>query len=79
MNKEVLTLILVLSLIVSLLAGCGSAPAQQTQAPETTASAGNETAAPAENVEPQAVSLKVWSPSEDQNPDMGAWLNTMCE
>lgn len=54
MNKKVLTLVLALSLIVSLLTGCGSAPAQQSQAP-----AGNETAAPAENAEPQAVSRKV--------------------
>lgn len=27
----------------------------------------------------QTVTLKVWSPSEDQNPDLGAWLNTMCD
>lgn len=79
MNKKVLTLVLAFCLTLSLLAGCSSAPAQQTQAPAANAPAANETAAPAENVEPMAVSLKVWSPSEDQNPDMGAWLNTMCE
>lgn len=78
MSKKVLTLVLAFCLTLSLLAGCGSsAPAQQTEAPA--APAANETAAPAENVEPMAVALKVWSPSEDQNPDMGAWLNTMCE
>ena len=28
---------------------------------------------------PEAFTLKVWSPSEDQDPDLGAWLNTLCD
>lgn len=62
MSKKVLTLILAACLVLGVLAGCGSnsAPAEQTQAPAAPAAA--ETAAPAENVEPIAVSLKVWSP-----------------
>ena len=29
--------------------------------------------------ETEDVSLTVWSPSEDQDPEYGEWLNTMCE
>lgn len=29
--------------------------------------------------ETESISLTVWSPSEDQNPEYGEWLNTMCE
>ncbi|HHW21472.1 MAG TPA: extracellular solute-binding protein [Clostridiaceae bacterium] len=32
-----------------------------------------------ETVSPKKVELTVWSPSEDQDPQYGAWLNTMCE
>ena len=31
------------------------------------------------NAAPEAFTLRVWSPSEDQNPDLGAWLNTLCD
>lgn len=39
------------------------APAEKTQEPD----------------EVQSVSLTVWSPSEDQDPEYGQWLNTMCD
>ncbi len=29
--------------------------------------------------ETESFTLRVWSPSEDQNPEMGAWLNTRCD
>lgn len=32
-----------------------------------------------ETVEPVDVSLTVWSPSEDQDPEVGAWLVKMCD
>ncbi len=31
-----------------------------------------------ETVEPVSMELSVWSPSEDQDPQYGEWLNTMC-
>lgn len=33
----------------------------------------------AQAAEAESITLTVWSPSEDQNPELGAWLNTMCE
>lgn len=78
MCKKLFAMLLAVCMVAGLLAGCGnSSSGSETKAPE--APANNTEPAAAENVEPIAVSLKVWSPSEDQNPDMGAWLNTMCE
>ena len=27
----------------------------------------------------ESFTLRVWTPSEDQNPDLGAWVNTLCD
>lgn len=78
MCKKLFAMLLAVCIVAGLLAGCGnSGSGSETKAPEAPAS--NAEPAAAENAEPIAVSLKVWSPSEDQNPEMGAWLNTMCE
>lgn len=77
MIKRTLAMLLALCLMAGLMAGCGSSGSgSATPAPTKEASVSNEPTAPAA---PIPVTLKVWSPSEDQNPDMGAWLNTMCE
>ena len=78
MIKRIFTMLLAICMVSGLLAGCGSS-GSGTQAP---ASSGSDAPAATEAptaAEPQSLTLKVWSPSEDQNPDMGAWLNTMCE
>ncbi len=81
MSKKLFALILAACMVAGLFAGCGStdpsAPSDspnETKAPETQAASEAPT-----NVEPEAISLRVWAPSEDQNPDLGAWLNTMCD
>ena len=87
--KKIFSLLLAVCMVSGLLAGCASGGTQtQATTPEvrktetTPAAEATEAATEAteeETTAPQAVTLKVWSPSEDQNPDMGAWLNTMCE
>lgn len=73
MKKKLLALLLACCMIVGLLSACGSSdkPSDNSQAP----------AAPSKepNAEPEKVSLTIWTPSEDQNPDMGAWVVTMCD
>lgn len=36
-------------------------------------------AIPAASADTVSATLKVWAPSEDQNPELGQWLVTMCE
>lgn len=89
MMKKIFSLLLAVCMVSGLLAGCASGGTQtQATTPEvsktetTPAAEATEAATEAteeETTAPQAVTLKMWSPSEDQNPDMGAWLNTMCE
>lgn len=76
MMKKIFAMLLAVCMIAGLLAGCGGNTAPAETAAPTEAQAAGETEAAAE---PMAVTLRVWAPSEDQNPDMGAWLNTMCE
>lgn len=79
MCKKALSILLSICMLACLLAGCGGNPGGN----DTPTEAIQTTAAPVETqpqeTEPTPVSLKVWSPSEDQNPELGAWLNTMCE
>lgn len=73
MRKRCLAILLVALLGTSLL-GC-SKQAETSGDNNVTPSenqSGNET------VEPTKVELTVWSPSEDQDPQYGEWLNTMC-
>lgn len=84
MKKKGLALFLVLCLALSLIACGGGDTATGGTEPEQTAE-GTAPEAPAdggsggETVTPEAVSLTVWTPSEDQNPDLGNWVGTMCE
>lgn len=74
--KKYLAILLAACMLLGLLAGCGSSGEAETTAAQAAAT---EAATETTVGEPEDISLKVWSPSEDQNPDLGAWLNTMCE
>lgn len=67
--KKVTTLLLVTAMVIGSFAGCGAkksnTTAKETPATETTDTA-EATEAPV--VEPEAVTLKVWAPQEEQNP-----------
>ena len=77
MSKKFFAMLLAVCMVLGLFAGCGqTASNSETEAPET-AGAATE-AQVATEAEPQAVTLKVWAPSEDQNPELGEWLITMC-
>ena len=67
--KKIIALLLVLAMALSLVA-CGGGNTDETKAPEA---GNNETQAPAENNEPEAITLKVWAPQEDQ-VDSSSWL-----
>ena len=76
MSKKIIALLLALVMTLGLVA-CGNT------AEPTTASTEAVTPATDANVETEAqpldITLKVWAPSEDQNPELGQWLITMCE
>ncbi len=78
MSKKFFAMLLAVCMIAGIFAGCGSeAPVSTTAAPQAAATeAPVVTEAPA--AEPIPVTLKVWAPSEDQNPELGEWLVTMC-
>lgn len=89
MKRKVLSIMLAVCMVAGM-TGCGSKPAesgqpsetdQQPKQSETTQqeSSGQPEEDVPETVAPEAVKLTVWSPSEDQNPELGQWLNTMCE
>ena len=67
--KKIIALLLVLAMALSLVA-CGGGNTDETKAPEA---GNNETKAPVENNEPEAITLKVWAPQEDQ-VDENSWL-----
>ena len=69
--KKIIALLLALVMALSLVA-CGGGEADGTQAAGTAAPA-TEGAA---NAEPEAITLKVWAPQEDQ-VDASSWLNQM--
>ena len=68
--KKIIALLLVLAMALSLAACGGEEKPVETNAPEA---GNNETKAPVENAEPQAITLKVWAPQEDQ-VDANSWL-----
>lgn len=77
MSKKIFAMLLAVCMVLGLFAGCGqTASTGETEAPKATET--NEEPQAATEVEPMAVTLKVWSPSEDQNPELGEWLVTMC-
>lgn len=76
MHKKIMAIVLTLAMLLTL-AACGTSNQSSTQT--TAAAAGStEAAAPAEE-EPITCTLTIWSPSEDQDPEYGAWIVTMCE
>jgi len=70
--KKIIALLLVLVMALSLVACGGGEKAPETQAPQ----AGNDTPATEGNAAPEAITLKVWAPQEDQVNDE-AWLIKM--
>ena len=92
MKKKICSVMLATSIILGL-AACGSqstGPAQsgnigtpdlETEAkPEGSVSETmSKNVSADENDEHITCTLNVWSPSEDQDPEYGQWLNTMCE
>ena len=76
MHKKIMAIVLTLAMLLTF-AACGTSNQSSTQT--TAAAAGSaEAAAPAEE-EPITCTLTIWSPSEDQDPEYGAWIVTMCE
>ena len=82
MKRKVLSVMYCAAMVVSMTA-CGGSDAK-----ENTASAnasvseteqGEATEQDAQEEEPITCTLTVWSPSEDQDPEYGQWLNTMCD
>ncbi len=67
MKRKAISLLMVAALSAGLFAGCGS----KDDVKESNAPAGTTAA--------EKVELTVWSPSEDQAEETGAWLQTMCE
>lgn len=74
MRKKIFALLLALVMVMGLVA-CG-ATTEPTAAP--TDAATPATTPVDTETQPMDVKLKVWSPSEDQNPELGEWLITMC-
>lgn len=68
MRRKCLTMLLVVGMAFGMV-GCGSKQSGNVSKENTdTATQGTED-----------ITLTVWSPSEDQDPEYGQWLNTMCE
>ena len=73
MSKKIFAALLAIVMVLGMTA-CGTAkPAA------TTATTPATTPATDAEVQPIDVALKVWAPSEDQNPELGQWLITMCD
>ena len=87
MSKKILALLLAVCMLCCLLVGCGGTAEKESAGTQenSTPAANNDTettepaAEPETPAEPTPVTLKVWSPSEDQNPELGQWLITMCD
>ena len=75
MSKKIIALLLAVVMVMGLVA-CGNAAEP---APTNAAAPAPEPAEVETEAQPIDVSLKVWAPSEDQNPELGQWLITMCE
>ena len=67
--KKLIALLLAMVMVLSL-AACGTEKPAETKAPEA---GNNETQAPATEAGPEAITLKVWAPQEDQ-VDANSWL-----
>lgn len=86
MKRKVLAVMMTAVMAIGM-TGCGNGEAgaasgENTKESVAAAASGEEKQAEStseETVEPIDVSLTVWSPSEDQDPEVGAWLVTMCD
>lgn len=86
--KKVAALLLAGVMCAATVVGCGSNNNENTTTPtkggsEATKDSGEskgdaETKAP-ESGDAEKITLKVWGPAEDQNPDFGNWLETRCK
>lgn len=76
--KKVAALLLAGTMCAATVVGCGkdSGSNEGTKAPTQ---AGEEQKPGGETGEKVKATLKVWSPKEDQNDEMGAWLQTTCK
>lgn len=77
MRKRFLALLLIACLCAGLLAGCGG---EKTGNDGNDANLGGSSGGSSGDgdVTPEVMTLRVWTPSEDQNPDLGQWVVTMC-
>ena len=75
MSKKIFALLLAVVMVMGLVA-CGTT-AEPATAPTEAATPATE--AVATEAQPIDVTMKVWAPSEDQNPELGQWLITMCD
>lgn len=82
MKKKMIVMLLTATMALSLV-GCGDAETGTTTDVSTAddgAAAADEAASDgAEPVEVRDVTLTIWSPSEDQDPDNGQWIVTLCD
>ena len=72
--KKIIALLLACMMVIGMFAGCGSKTETNEPAAETTAAA--EVAETTAAAEPEAITLKVWAPTEDQATE-DSWLNVM--
>lgn len=84
MKKKVISMMMVAAMAAGLFAGCGSKTDEgSTTEGSTPAAVEDSTAAdtPAATEEAETIkaTLTVWGPSEDQDENSGAWLQTMCQ
>lgn len=70
--KKIIAMLLALAMVLAL-AACGQAPAEPTQ---TNAASTDAVDADPTEAAPEAITLKVWAPQEDQGDDT-KWLNQM--
>ena len=69
--KKIIAMLLACLMVVGMFAACGSSESASTST--TAAAAGTEAAANTEAAAPEAITLKVWAPQEDQ-VDETSWL-----
>ncbi|MBD5118580.1 MAG: extracellular solute-binding protein [Clostridiales bacterium] len=80
MKKKLLALLLACCMVIGLLSSCGKKDSNTgDDQPSTPSSSGEQTPSSDPNAGPEKVSLTIWTPSEDQNPELGAWVVTMCD
>lgn len=84
--KKVAALLLAGVMCTATFVGCGSGSSNNNNNNNQSQTSGNketkgqdETQAGGQTGDVEKMTLKVWAPAEDQNPDMGNWLETRCK